>query len=177
MRIAGDKGILRTPTVSDLPYLRRLWADPATMKEVGGPFEINDERARRWFATMVDPGSGTDRYFLICRMDGTPVGEISFHRYDPPTKTAELNIKIEACRRYQGYGPEALRLLLGYFFGEFGGEVMLDPVALGNRNGQRAIARFGFEHDPSWADVFLLRMTKQLYHAMCNEQLIANNGR
>ena len=169
MQIAGQHDMIRTPETADLPYLRRLWADPETMEAVGGPFVIDDQRARRWFETMVDPGSDTDRYFLIGKTNGTPVGEISFHRYNPATKTAELNIKIEASNRYRGYGPEALRLLLDYFFGEFGGEVMLDPVALGNRNGKKAIMSFGFEHDPSRADVFLLRMTKQRYLAMYND--------
>jgi RimJ/RimL family protein N-acetyltransferase len=176
MKIEGNHETIRTPVSDDLPYLQALWADPVTMKDVGGPIEIDDERARRWYAQMVDPGSESDRYFLVCAKDGTPVGEVSFHRYDPSTKTAELNIKIEAGKRYQGYGPEALRLLLGYFFGAFGGEAMLDPIALENRTGQRAISRFGFEHDPSRADVFLLRMTKQRYRAISIEHLSMDNN-
>jgi RimJ/RimL family protein N-acetyltransferase len=170
MLIEGQHDTLRTPTVADLQYLRQLWADPATMTDVGGPIELNEERARRWFEAMVDPGSDSDRYFLVCAKDGTPVGEISFHRYDPLAKTAELNIKIEAGRRYQGHGFEALRLLLGYFFGAFGGGVMLDPVAPGNKNGRKAIMAFGFEHDPSRTDVFLLRMTRRRFHSMYSEQ-------
>jgi RimJ/RimL family protein N-acetyltransferase len=170
MHVIGDMVLLRHPAIADLPYLRRLWADPDTMRAVGGPIVIDEQQALRWFAKMIDPGSDNDRYFLICGKDGTPVGESSFHRYDPQAKTAELNIKIEAGKRYQGHGPEALRLLLDYFFGEFGGEVMLDPIALENRNGQRAIARFGFERDPSRTDVFLLRMTKQRYHSIRMEQ-------
>jgi RimJ/RimL family protein N-acetyltransferase len=170
MLIEGQHDTLRTPTVADLQYLRRLWANPVTMKDVGGPIEIDQERALRWHAKTVAPGSDADRCFLICGKDGEPVGEIGFHRYDPATRTAELNIKIEASKRYQGYGPEALWLLLGYFFGAFGGEVMLDPVKLENRNGQRAIARFGFEHDPTRTDVFQLRMTKQRFYSIYHGQ-------
>ena len=170
MGIEGQHDTLRTPAPPDLSYIRYLWADPETMKDVGGPIELDQERAQHWYAKMVDPGSDTDRFFLICTPDDAPVGEVSFHRYDPATKTAELNIKIEASKRYRRYGPEALRLLLGYFFGAFGGEVMLDPVGLENRSGQRAIARFGFEHDPSRTDVFLLRMTKQRFHSMYDGQ-------
>lgn len=175
MRIEGNIASLRTPTPADLDYIRSLWADPDTMKDAGGSIDLDEGRARRWYQKMVDPGSDTDRYFLIVDSDSDePVGEVSFHRYDPKTKAAELNIKIEAGRRYQGHGPEALRLLLDYFFGAFGGEVMLDPVAPGNRNGQRALSRFGFERDRSRKDVFLLRMTKQRFRSMCSGHLSAN---
>jgi RimJ/RimL family protein N-acetyltransferase len=170
MRIEGQHDTLRTPALADLGYIRRLWADPETMRDVGGPIELDEDRARRWFEKMVDPGSGNDRYFLICGRDGMPVGEAGFHRYDPATKTAELNIKIEAAKRHLGHGPEALRLLFDYFFGDFGGETMVDPVALENKNGKKAIRSFGFEHDPSRKDVCLLRMTKQRFRSICNEQ-------
>lgn len=168
MKIGDHRVMLRTPVPGDLPYIRGLWADTATMRDVGGPIVIDEERARRWFERMIDPGSARDRYFLICGTDGAPVGEISFHRYDPVSRTAELNIKIEANKRYQGHGPEALRLLLGYFFDTFGGEAMLDPVAPGNTNGRKAMQRAGFKHDPSREDVFLLRMTKRRYHTIYN---------
>jgi RimJ/RimL family protein N-acetyltransferase len=171
MRIEGQRATLLTPALDDLDHLRKLWADPDTMQAVGGPLMVDEAKALRWYAQMVDPGSETDRYFLIVDQDtNAPVGEASFHRYDPTTKTAELNIKIEAGKRYRGHGPEALRLLLGYFFGAFGGEVMLDPIALENRNGQQAISRFGFEHDPSRTDVYLLRMTKQRFHSLYDGQ-------
>lgn len=161
--LRGGKVILRTPGRQDLEYIRSLWADPDTMGDVGGPVMLDDDRALRWFQRMVDPGSPGDRYFLICELGGRPVGEASFHRYDPKTKTAELNIKIEAGHRYRGHGPEALRLLLDFFFGEFGGEAMLDPVRLENRNGLRALKRAGFEQIPSRSDVCLLRMTRGRY--------------
>ncbi len=111
----------------------------------------------------MDPGSPHDRYFLICDRQGAPVGEASFHRYHPASRTAELNIKIEARQRRRGYGREALHLLLDYFFSDFGGEVMLDPVRLENRSGQRALRSAGFEHDGSRTDVCLLRMTRERY--------------
>jgi RimJ/RimL family protein N-acetyltransferase len=169
MILRSEKTILRSPSPDDLPYIRKLWADPGTMKDVGGPVVMDEEKSRRWFERMVDPGSATDRYFLICGADGNPLGEASFHRYDPVTKTAELNIKIEAGKRYLGHGPEGLRLLLNYFFGEFGGEMMLDPIAFNNTNGLKAIKRFGFELDYSRKDVFMLKMAKQRFYMLFKE--------
>lgn len=123
----------------------------------------DEDRARCWFEKMVDPGSDKDRYFLIVNWENIPVGEASFHRFDPSTKTAEFNIKIEARHRYKSYGPEAVRLILKYFFSEFGGEMMIALVALENTTGQRALLSVGFEHDPSRTDVFMARMTKQRF--------------
>lgn len=167
-RLTAENVRLRRPELEDLAYIRKLWADPDTMKEVGGPIVMDEKRARRWFEKMLDPGSPGDRYFLIVNRDNLPVGEASFNRFDPGTKTAELNLKIEACHRFKGYGPEAVRLILEYFFGSFGGQVMADPIAPDNIQGRKALMSFGFEHDPSRTDVFMLRMTKQMFHSRYN---------
>ncbi|MDO9067900.1 MAG: GNAT family N-acetyltransferase [Deltaproteobacteria bacterium] len=163
-QLTAENVRLRHPELEDLAYIRKLWADPDTMKEVGGPIVMDEERARRWFEKMVDPGSPGDRYFLIFNRENLPVGEASFHRFDPGTKTAEFNLKVEARHRYKSYGPEAARLILEYFFSGFGGEVMVDPIALENTAGQKALLSIGFEHDPSRTDVFMVRMTKQKFY-------------
>ena len=158
----GKAVVLRTPTEVDLPYIRSLWADPDTMREVGGPIFRSPEQMAAWFRQMVDPGSDKDRYFLTA-VGGQLVGEASWHRYDAATKTAELNIKIEAKHRGRGHFKQALRLLLERYFVDFGGEVMRDPVALDNTAGQQALRKFGFEHDTSRTDVFMVRMTLDQY--------------
>lgn len=152
---------LRPPQLEELPYIQKLWADPLTMAEVGGPIHLTDEQAAQWFTRMVSPGRETDRYFLIFNQNDQPVGEISFHRYDPSTGIAEFNIKIEHCHRGKGYAKQAVPLLLRYFFFDFGGKIMLDPVALNNQPGQEALIKLGFKKDASRQDVCLLKMTKE----------------
>ncbi|MBI5806751.1 GNAT family N-acetyltransferase [candidate division TA06 bacterium] len=164
LNLTSENVRLRPPSLDDLPYIQELWADPVTMKEVGGPLIIDALQARRWFEKMVDPGSPGDRYFLIINRENLPVGEASFHRFDPGTKTAEFNIKVEARHRYKNYGSEAARLILEYFFSVFGGEVMADPIAPENTAGQKALLSIGFEHDPSRTDVFMVRMTKEKFY-------------
>ncbi len=166
MWIRGDSVILRTPTAADLPYIRRLWADPETMQEVGGPIELSEQRAQRWFERMVDPGSDRDRYFLVCDQHGAPVGEISFHRYDAAQRTAEFNIKIEGNRRFGGHGFEAALLLLDYYFNTFGGEALIDPVAPANVPGQRALARFGFARVGASEEAVIFRMDKRRFNEL-----------
>lgn len=165
MILRSDKISLRQPEQGDLPYIQRLWADPGTMKEVGGPILIAGEQARRWFERMVNPGSDGDRYFLIINRENIPVGEASFHRFDPGTKTAQFNIKVGADHRGQGYGRAAAGLLLEYFFLDFGGEIMEDPIARDNTGGRQLMLGLGFLHDPSFTDVFMVRLTKTTYLA------------
>jgi hypothetical protein len=42
-----------------------------------------------------------------------------------------------------------------------GGTVIYDDIALENIPGQQALLKFGFEHDPSVQDVFLVKLTKE----------------
>lgn len=152
---------LRPPLPEEVDYIKNLWTDPQSMAEVGGPIHLTEEQTHKWYARMVSPGSETDRYFLIFNQNDQPVGEISFHRYDPSTGTAEFNIKIEHCHRGQGYAKQAVPLILRYFFFDFGGKLMCDPVALDNRPGQKALVKLGFKKDASRRDVCLLKMTKE----------------
>lgn len=175
----SDKRVyLKTPSFTDVTdYVRYLWSDEETMKDVGGTHEMGEERAKRWFASWIQPGNRDRRYFLIARKaDDLPVGEACFYSYDPDTKIAKCSMNIEARYRGNGYAKDALELLLRLYFGEFGGEVIVDDIAAVNQRAQHVFCRFGFEHDPSLSsrltsvgddDVFWVRMDKckfeQLY--------------
>lgn len=159
----GEKVYIRRPKYEEISYINRLWSDEETTGELGGPFSLTAEKAKTWYPKMVNPTDGKNFYCLIFNNHNEPVGEVSFHRYDTKTKTAELNIKIESIYRGNGYSTEALYLLLNYYFFEFGGETMNDPVLLENKRGQHFLLKFGFDHIESEKDVFLLRMTKDKF--------------
>jgi RimJ/RimL family protein N-acetyltransferase len=138
------------------------------MREVGGPArDWTDEYAARWFARMVDPGDGANCYCLIfARAPERPVGEVSFHQFDRAAGTAVFNVKVEAVERGKGYGPDAMRTLLAFFFGPCGGRIMRDPLAPDNRVGQQALLRFGFVPDPDGsAEECLLQITREAFIA------------
>ena len=78
---------------------------------------------------MVYPSDGKNFYCLVYLNDGSPIGEVSFHGYDSATKVARFNIKILSKYRNQGFGEEAVKLLLEYFFIEFGGEIIMDNIS------------------------------------------------
>ena len=156
---------LRVPTRADLPFIRALWADPQTMGAVGGPVALTAERAEAWFRRMVDPGAPTDRYFLIEDARGRPVGEISFHRRDLARDTAGLNVKVLASARGAGFGRAALEAFLSWYFADFGGAEITDDLRPDNEGGRRLMEQFGFVHDPSFAGVHFMRLTRTAWEA------------
>ena len=157
---------LRLPTENDMGFIRWLWSDPETMKPVGGPIHLTDEQAQHWFAEMIEPGDPADCYRLIFNGKDEPVGEISFHRLDPASMTAEFNIKIASTKRGKGYAKKAMLLFLDFFFNQVGGRIMVDDVALDNRRGQHVLLDFGFEHDPKIDNVFQLFLTRERYNSL-----------
>ena len=150
---------LRTPVWEDMEFVRRLWNDPATMAP-GAPFVMSDEQAREWFARVVEPGSPSDRFCVILGSAGISVGEISYHRLDPRTQTADFNIRVAADERRKGYAHAAMHRFLQDFFLYRGGQMLVDDVALDNPVGQAALLRFGFVPDPMVSGVMRLVMDR-----------------
>lgn len=161
---------LKTLQWEDMAFVRQLWADPETMAPVGGVVLLSDEQAEQWFNRMTDPANESDCYRLVVNEDGQCVGEVSSHRLDRATMTGQFNLKICHAHRRKGYAQEAMRLFLDYFFGAYGGQVMIDSVAFDNRLGQKALLQFGFEHDPGMDDCFMLKMTRQRYYRLYGKE-------
>lgn len=156
---------LRTPTRDDLPFIRSIWEDEATMEAVGGTHAFPDDRAELWFRRMIDPGAPTDRYFLIETADGRPVGEISFHRRDLERDTADLNVKVLARERRRGYGHAAMEAFLAWYFDELGAREIVDRLRIGNEGGLRLMTSTGFVHDPSVEGVHMMRLDRDRWRA------------
>jgi RimJ/RimL family protein N-acetyltransferase len=157
---------IRPPRRDELAFVRWLWSDAETMRPVGGTIVISEDEVRAWFARMVDPGGPRDRYRLIVDGDDRPVGEIGFHRLDPETMTATLNVKIASRERGRGYARAALVRLLDYYFNTFGGRVLIDDLRLDNRRGRDVLVRFGFERVGEMGDAYRLRMTRERFNAL-----------
>lgn len=157
---------LSTPSWDDMEYIRWLWGDEETMEPVGGPIQLTDDQALDWFQRIVDPGSPAALYRLIFNEDQQPVGEVSFHQFDPKTGTAMFNLKISSPERGKGYARAAMCIFLNSYFNEHGGHIMLDDVALDNLRGQEVLLQFGFVHDPSKEDVFRVFITEDRFNQL-----------
>jgi len=124
---------------------------------------MTEEQMARWHEQMVDPGRGTDLFTIIYDEKDLPIDEISFHRLDRDAMQADVNIKVRADRRGRGYGNEAMRLFLDYFFLKLGGERMTDDLALENVAGQRTLENFGFRHNPELKNAYRLELIREDY--------------
>ena len=166
-RLFGTAVYLRLPEPQDLVFVQRLWQDPSTMADVGGPIRRSKAELRAWYRRMVEPGRPTDLYCLIClRQTHRPVGEVSFHRLDRPAMSAYLNLKVMSTVRRQGYARDALGAFLPFFFGAVGGQELLDDISIANEAGRGTLERLGFERDPLRQDVALMRMTRARFERL-----------
>ncbi|SHE53478.1 GNAT family N-acetyltransferase [Clostridium fallax] len=142
-RREGKLVYIKQPEFNELKYTEKLWNDYETMKDSGGVYSFTEDKWPLFYKKMIEPTDGKNFYCLIYEKNGNPVGEVSFHGYDTATKIARFNIKVEASYRKKGYGTEAARLLLEYFFYELGGLMMIDTVS--NPEGKVTLSGVGFE--------------------------------
>lgn len=138
----GKLVYIKKPEFDELDYTKELWSDYNTMKDIGGVYDFSEKNKNTFYKKMVSPTDGKNFYCLIYKNDGVKVGEVSFHGYDCANKIARLNVKVHAKHRGNGYGSEAIKLLLEYYFYEFCGEVIVDKVV--NKVGERTLLKLGF---------------------------------
>ena len=75
-----------------------------------------DEVRRRYHQYRTDPTSGL---FIICKSDGAPIGMLGFDRMYRDLGSVRLFIGIGVKDHWgQGYGTDAMRVVLRYFFRE-----------------------------------------------------------
>lgn len=118
---------LYVPKPEELWYNRMLLADPATMDYNKGydlPFagydrttgclEFPESEWDAWYADWV--GCQPERFFAyLQREDGIWVGTVNFHR-SAEGVWHDMGVVIEGKHRRQGYGTEALHLLIHQAF-------------------------------------------------------------
>lgn len=168
----GKEIYIKTPDFEELEYTRKLWADHDSMVDVGKVVEFPKIQWKSFYKKMINPTDGKNLYCLVYTYDNIPVGEASFHGYDSATKTARFNIRIEESKRKKGYGTEAARLILEFYFQEFGGELIVDTVK--DDKSRYALEKFGFKFINRNRDQFVYRMSKEefLINAPLNKKSI-----
>jgi len=151
----------RIPSISDYENVKSIWEDERTMADVGGVFPIDETDYLKWFDRMFVSGKNKNCYYLIF-FDDACAGEVSFHRFDPVERTAELNIKVKHEYRRKGIGKKALDHILTVFFKEWYGIEMFDTLRKENTNGIESLKAYGFKETGTDNDGnIVLKMTKK----------------
>lgn len=164
----GNLVYIKKPEIEELNYIAELWSDCETMADVGGAVPLPIEKRKAWYERMVNPTDGKNFYCLIYTLDNVPVGEVSFHRFDKAEGKADFNVKVQSKYRSKGYAKEAIQLLLGYYFYDFGGQVIYDDVM--NEKGQKALGNFGFDVVSKTYSQILFMMTKGRFEEILNNK-------
>jgi RimJ/RimL family protein N-acetyltransferase len=151
LNLLGQKVKLRPLQSSDLGVIQYAYTDlDLQLITDGDSPPLTDTQVRTfWEEIIADPGEHL-RYFAIQSLgeNSNFVGACSLQQIDLRNRHAELGIWMAGReQRSQGYGTEAVRLLLGYGF-----EVLrLDKIYLGvydfNEGGLRAYERVGFRYE------------------------------
>lgn len=169
----GKNVYIRQPEYEELSFVAKLWADKETMQDIGGVFNFPESKWSMFYKKMIYPTDGKNFYCLVYTNADEAVGEVSFHGYDSATKIARFNVKIHSKHRNSGYGEEAVRLLLEYYFLEFGGDMIMDNIT--TEEGKKVAAKLGFKAIRQYKNETAIKITRNefLDHKQFNIKNIA----
>lgn len=164
----GKKVYIKQPTFQELDLTARLWSDPVTMEDIGGTYKFPEEKWDMFYKKMVYPTDGKNFYCHVYNNRDKFIGEVSFHGYDSSTKAARINIKIHHRQRNKGYGLEAIKLMLEYYFFEFCGENIIDTTEV--LGGKKLLKKAGFESISKFRDKETFKITKKRFLSYIPEE-------
>ncbi len=144
--LRGERVLLRAVERADVELLAGIDQDPATWRMVSDrpyvPGTVQDELKKYDEGERFRAEDGHVPFAV--EVDGAPVGYISLWDIDDFNRRAHLGIGLAAEARGQGYGTDAIRVLLRYAFQDRGlNRVQLEALA-SNAQGIAAYRRAGF---------------------------------
>ncbi len=163
--IYGESIYFRRPLKDELIFIKKMWGDEDTMKEVGGPISMNQDKHLEWFKMRVDPGFDGGFYCLIFNKDHNAIGEISYRLLDQGRMIGAQNIKILASERKKGYARDALLTFLDHSFNTRGINLMTDEIAIDNKVAQDFFISLGFTHYPDKSKHYWVEMDKATFNS------------
>lgn len=159
----GKSVYIKMPEFNELAYVKELWSDKKNIGDTGEVYSFSRDKWEMFYKKMVYPTDGKNFYCLVYNLEDEPIGEVSFHGYNSATKVARINLKIHYNFRRKGYGKEALRLLLEYYFLQFGGQAIIDTVQ--SEEAKFLMKKLGFEAINSYKSHWTFKLTKKTFLA------------
>ncbi|MCL5997534.1 MAG: GNAT family N-acetyltransferase [Chloroflexi bacterium] len=145
--LSGERVLLRPVERADLPSIRKWANDPDIRCLTGEVTPMTEKGADEWFEKISnDPGRVW--FVIVVQESGKLIGETGLLRMFPAWRTTDLSIIIgekEAWR--QGYGSEAIHLLLDYAFGYLNFHRVAIGVVGFNQRALRFYEKVGFKRE------------------------------
>lgn len=168
---------LHIPAFEELDYRQRIMADPATMRYNSGynlPIEGYDRETgciafprsawTAWYAAFIGMEPARFYAYIARKEDGVFVGEVNLHRA-AEAHVYEMGVVIEGEHRGQGYGGEALELLLAQAFGRYDAQVVRNDFERGRSAALTMHLAAGFAICEEREGIVQLVMTRERYLA------------
>ncbi|MFN3346628.1 MAG: GNAT family N-acetyltransferase [Candidatus Bipolaricaulaceae bacterium] len=144
MELKGERLRLREFRPADLGQTRKWVADPEIARWILPAWPLLPSSWEEWLHRVYT--SPNARHFAIVLHSGRHIGNVSLHSIRWEEGVAEVGIVLgEKDCWGQGYGPEALRLLMYYAFQELGLRKLVLHVRRENRRAMRAYRKVGFQ--------------------------------
>ena len=147
MFLEGDRVYLRPLEKIDLPLLQ-IWANDAELRGQTGEVMPSSQAGMEDFYEKVRTDTSRVWFVIVLKENERMIGEAGLLRMFPAWRTTDLSIIIGDKEAWaQGYGVEAILLLLDYAFGYLN----MHRVALGvvgfNERALRFYEKVGFQRE------------------------------
>jgi RimJ/RimL family protein N-acetyltransferase len=148
--IFGERVRLRAVEHDDLPRFVAWLNDPEVLEGLAVFLPLSQAGEERWYQNMLEsPPAEHPLVIEVRREDGwMPVGNCGLHKIDPKNREAEVGIFIgeKSCWN-QGYGTDAMRLMLEHAFRTLNLHRVFLRVMEPNRRAVRCYEKVGFVHE------------------------------
>ena len=140
----GEKTRLRRIEREDIPTFVRWFADPEVRNYLLINSPISHAQEEKWFESkLADEDS---ELFAVETLDGTHIGNIELFDFRHVHRQAELGVVLgEKAYWSQGYGSDAIRVLLRFAFRELNLHRIQLRVYEDNERGIRCYRKCGFQ--------------------------------
>ena len=152
----GELTIIRPFTRSDVDEWSRWPRHPDPLFQDYNSPQLSPVEADLWYDERL---ARRDHAMYAIEADGALIGRLFLRHIDRHEGTSVLGIDLRSDMLGGGYGTDALRAFLRYYFGELGFRALKLDVAGYNFRAQRVYEKLGWErtgeHWTSWPSIFL----------------------
>lgn len=176
--LKGQRLTLRAIERDDLPHYVAWLNDPAVTDHLKAylPFNLDDEID--WYENQrKDPS--TQNFAIVVNAEQLHIGSIGFMKINQREQNAELGIMIGDKSRWgQGYGREAIQLLLPYGFDTLNLHRIYLRVDANHTKAIRAYASCGFSEEGRLRDAIFRqgRFEDQLIMSVLRPEYLKDNN-
>jgi aminoglycoside 6'-N-acetyltransferase len=149
--LVAERLVLRRFGAGDVDAFAAYRSDSAVARYQGWDAPYPVDQARIFVAEMEAAHPDTPgewfQFAISSREDGTLLGDCGTHVSADDPRQIEIGFTIATAHQRNGYGAEALRRLLGYWFGERGKHRAVAGCDARNAASARMLTRVGFRQE------------------------------